>query len=129
VITVTIKSGLSGTALDAAAAHEGTHAADAQDFAKTVSADLMHYDYSKNLTKYQTEVNAYRVTQAVQAAANEKGSYGEGCGGGQCIFGPGVTNVDEVINQLLANPANGYGVTRENQGGHQFPEVPPPPNN
>jgi RHS repeat-associated protein len=129
VATVTIKSGISGTALDAAVGHEGTHVADAQDFAATVSADLAHYDYSKNLTKYQTEVNAYRVTQAIQAAANEKVSYGEGCTGGQCIFGPGVRNIDEVINQLLAAPANGYSLTPDNQGGRQFPEVPPPPNN
>jgi RHS repeat-associated protein len=88
VTTTTFKTGLSGTGLDAAVAHEGTHVADAQGFAATF--DGMHWDLSKNLTKYQTEVNAYRVTQAVQASANEKASYGEGCTGGQCIFGPGV---------------------------------------
>jgi hypothetical protein len=109
--------------------HEGTHVADAQAFAATVSADLMHYDYSKNLTKYQTEVNAYRVTQAIQAAANEKASFGEGCTGGQCIFGPGIRNTDQVINELLAAPANGYNLTQDSQGGRQFPDVPPPPNN
>jgi len=89
----------------------------------------MHWDISKNLTKYQTEVNAYRVTQAVVAAANEKASYGEGCTGGLCMFGSGVRNVDEVINQLLADPRNGYGVTPDNQGPRQFDIYTPPPNN
>jgi RHS repeat-associated protein len=124
--TTTIQTGLSGTGLDAAVSHEGTHVADAQDFAKTVSSDLMHYDYSKNLTRYQTEVNAYRVTQAVWASSNDKSSYGDGCTGGQCILGVGVKNSDEVINQLLASPENRYNVTPDNQGAHQFPEVPPP---
>ncbi|HET9184487.1 MAG TPA: RHS repeat-associated core domain-containing protein [Candidatus Angelobacter sp.] len=128
VTTVTLKNGLSGTALDAAVAHEGTHVADAQAFAATVSSDLMHYDYSKNLTQYQTEVNAYRVTQAVQATANETASYGQ-CAGGPCNFGPGIRNIDQVINQLLANPANNYNLTPDNPGARQFPAVPPPPNN
>jgi len=126
LVTVIIKPGLSGTSLDGAVAHEGTHVADAQDFAATVSSDLTKYDYSKNLTQYQTEVNAYRVTQAVQAAANEKSAYGDGCTGGPCIFGPGVRNIDEVINQLLASPSNNYNLTPDKPGARQFPDVPAP---
>jgi len=126
VTTVTIKSGLSGIALDAAVGHEGTHNADAQGFAKTF--DGMHWDLSKNLTEYQTELNAYRVTQSIQAAANERASYGQ-CGSGQCVFGPGVRNSDDVINQLLADPRNGYGITPDNQGPRQFDINTPSPNN
>ena len=102
---VTIRSGLSGTALDAAVGHEGVHVEDAQAFAATVTPDF-HYDLSKNLTSFQTEMNAYRVTQSIWDAAGKTASYGQ-CGGGQCLYGPG-TNVDATTIMLLANPANGY---------------------
>lgn len=102
---VTFKSGLSGTELDAAVGHEGVHVGDAQAFAATVTPDF-HYDLSKNLTSFQTEMNAYRVTQSIWDAAGKTASYGQ-CGAGQCLFGPG-TNVDATTILLLANPANGY---------------------
>jgi hypothetical protein len=41
---------------------EAVNVEDAQGFAATVTANG-HYDLSENLTQYQTELNAYRVTQ------------------------------------------------------------------
>jgi hypothetical protein len=76
-----------------------------------------HYDLSKNLTSFQTEMNAYRVTQSIWAASGNTASYGQ-CGGGQCLYGPG-TNVDATTIMLLANPANGYNhFVEDNHGGY-----------
>jgi RHS repeat-associated protein len=111
---VTIRSGLSGTALDAAVGHEGVHVEDAQAFAASVTSDF-HYDLSKNLTSFQTEMNAYRVTASIWAASGSTASSGQ-CGGGQCLFGPG-TNVDATTIMLLANPGNGYNHIAESANG------------
>ena len=63
------------------------------------------HDESKNLTSWQTEMNAYRVTAAIDSGH----SYGT-CGTGQCVLGNGMSAraVDATIMVLLANPANGY---------------------
>ena len=107
-VNVVMKSGLSGTALQVAAGHEGVHVADAQDFAATATMSG-RYDLFKNLTNWQTEINAYRVSASIQAASGGAASFGKGCGSG-CIFGPGLSQ-EQVRNTtmiLLANPANGY---------------------
>ena len=97
---VTLKNGLSGVLLKDAVAHEGVHVEDAQTFAKTVTADF-HYDVSKNLTSFQTELNAYRVSQSVLSAAGVNSSDGLG-------ESLSPKNVDATIFKLLADPANGY---------------------
>jgi RHS repeat-associated protein len=128
VETVTIRSGLSGTALEAAVAHEGSHVADAQDFVATANMTTGEYDASKNLASYQTEFKAFMVTQSVLAAGNTRLSYGQ-CGGGEpCMLGAGVTPAKavETINRLLANPANGYGVTPANPGPLLYPTLTTP---
>jgi hypothetical protein len=71
VETVTIRSGLSGSALDAAGAHEGSHVADAQGFVATITMQG-DFDVSKNLTSYQSELRAYMVTNSVLTAGNAK---------------------------------------------------------
>jgi RHS repeat-associated protein len=106
-VDVTIKSGLSGTALDAAVGHEGVHVGDAQGYFSTING--AQSDLSKDLTHFQTEMNAYRVTASIWAAAGETGAYGQ-CGGGTCNYGPAMTagQIDATTILLLANPANGY---------------------
>jgi hypothetical protein len=67
------------------------------------------YDLSKNLTSWQTEMNAYRVSAAFWAEVGSRVNMGS-CGGGRCTFGPGMT-ADQVrltTMQLLTNPANPY---------------------
>ncbi|MBN1546571.1 MAG: RHS repeat-associated core domain-containing protein [Syntrophaceae bacterium] len=133
VETVTIRSGLSGPALDAAVAHEGSYVADAQEFVATITMQG-DFDVSKNLTSYQTELRAYMVTNSVLTAGNTKLGYGE-CGpSGRCMFGAGIAHPQAVqtINQLLANPANrygigpNYGVTPANQGPRLYPSLTTP---
>jgi RHS repeat-associated protein len=128
---VVIRKGLSGTGLDATVGHEGVHVEDAQRFVSTITPDF-HYDLSQNLTHWQTEMNAYAVTAAIQGAANERASYGT-CGTGQCIFGPGMSSqaVRGTTMILLANPANGYNRFIDTGGGNfvntlgmrQFPDI------
>jgi RHS repeat-associated protein len=131
--TVTIKSGLSGSALDAAAGHEGSHVADAQDFASTINTQGV-FDASKNLSTYQTELKAYMVTQSILSSENTKFGYGD-CGlSGPCILGAGIMPAQalQTINQLLANPANrygaapNYGVTPANPGPVLYPSLTTP---
>lgn len=101
---VIIRKGTSGNALDSVLGHEGVHVENAQDFAKTITGDF-HYDLSKNLTHWQTEMNAYAVTAAIDPGH----SYGT-CGTGQCVLGSGMSAraVAATTMMLLANPANVY---------------------
>jgi RHS repeat-associated protein len=118
VVPVSIRPGMRGPALEAAVGHEGTHVANAQRFVRTIKADGS-FDNALNLTKYQTEFNAYLVTHTILAAGNDRFAYGT-CGTGQCILGAGVKDATSVINLILSNPANGYGVTPTNPGPRQF---------
>ncbi len=133
---VVIRAGQSGTALDATVGHEGAHIEDAQQFAATITPDG-HYDLSKNLTSWQTEMHAYGVTAAIQGASGRAASYGV-CGTGNCIYGPGMTQpqINSTTMMLLANPANAYNrfidvgrvdggvrVLDNELGRRQFPDV------
>jgi len=126
--TVTIRPGQSGADLAATVGHEGSHVADAQDFVGSLTLAGAG-DQSKNLTKYATELKAYLVTQSILdslASPNEKRSFGD-CGG-PCILGPGVLPAQALrtINQLLENPANGYGVTPDKPGPVMYPNLTTP---
>jgi RHS repeat-associated protein len=120
--TVTLRSGQSGAELDATVGHEGQHVEDADGFAATVTPQGF-YDLSKNLTSFQTEMNAYRITNSILNSNGVQRSYGS-CDSGPCALG--VVNPDPTIRQLLANPANGYGVTEANQGARQNPNITTP---
>jgi len=123
---VTIKNGLSGAGLDAVVGHEGSHVADAQDFASTITMQG-NFDLSKNLSQYQTEFNAYLVTNAIMNGDGVQASFGQ-CGNGSCVLGQGVSpgQAANTINQLLANPGNGYGVTPTNPGMVLYPTLTTP---
>jgi RHS repeat-associated protein len=130
--TVTVRSGLSGSALDAAVGHEGSHVADAQDFVNAITT-AGGMDQSKNLSTYATELKAYMVTQSVLSSENEKRGVGD-CGVDPCILGAGVmpAQAKDTINRLLANPANhygaapNYGVTPANPGPVLYPSLTTP---
>jgi len=122
--TVTIRPGQSGADLDSTVGHEGQHVEDAQGFASTVTPQGF-YDFSKNLTSFQTELNAYRITNSILSDEGVTRGFGT-CGDSPCALGFGVGNPDSTIRQFLANPANGYGVTEGNPGSRQFPEITTP---
>jgi hypothetical protein len=121
VENVTLRSGLSGSALDSAVGHEGSHVADAQDFVSTMTMQG-NFDPSKNLSQYLTEFKAYMVSNSILNDRGDKGKFGQ-CGGGDCILGFGVSQrqAGNTINQLLANPSNGYGVTASSPGKLLYP--------
>jgi RHS repeat-associated protein len=119
--TVTIREGLSGSDLTDAVAHEGSHVADAQEFVASITPT--DADYSKNLTKYQTEMRAYLVTHAVRAAGNQTKSFD--CGLEACQLGARVANPRQQIERILARPP--YNVTPQNQGSRLYPAFDPPP--
>jgi hypothetical protein len=127
--TVTILSGLRGTELEAAAAHEGSHLSDLQAF--TASFDLARpsWDLSLNLTSYQTELKAYRITNSVYAEAAKK--FSMNCRG--CTLGSGLrtpAEVDLAITKILTDPSGVYRVTSQNQGDRLLPDwssAPPTP--
>jgi RHS repeat-associated protein len=125
IATVTIQSGLRGTAMDAVVAHEGVHVMNAQGFAASFTANGASWDLSKNLTAFQTEMNAFRVTHSIYATAQQK--YKKDCDA--CTLGVGVTphDVDLHIKRILADPKGTYKLTPQNQGNRQFPEWTQPP--
>src|SRR5262249_10660158 len=60
---VTINSKLSGTALDAAVGHEGSHVADAQDVVSSIAITEggKNFQVGQDITRYQSEQRAYAV--------------------------------------------------------------------
>ena len=121
--TVTIRSGLSGSALDETVGHEGSHVADAQDFVNAITP-TGGMDQSKNLSTYATELKAYMVSQSILSSENATKQIGN-CGLSPCILGAGVTpgQAKDTINRLLANPANHYGVTPASPGPVLYPNL------
>ncbi len=123
---VVINSNLSGSALDAAVGHEGSHVSDAQGVVSSIVITDMEkgtYKVGQDITRYQSEQRAYRVTDSILRAGNE--SYHFGCGVlGDCILGTELkmrAQVPETIDRLLANSPlyrdNGKPLSPKNQGG------------
>jgi RHS repeat-associated protein len=108
---VVIRKGLSGLSLRETLAHEGVHVENAQDFVATIDKDF-HYDLSRNLTHWQTEMNAYAVSGYILAnslQSNQTSIIGA-CGTGQCTISPRMSAeaIHIMSMLLLANPKNGY---------------------
>ncbi len=119
VASATILQGLRGTELLNAVAHEGSHIRDAQTFVATFTITPTFWDVTKNLTLFQTEMNAFRITHKVYSSANQ--SFSAGCRG--CRLGAGVrtrADVDLAITKILADPDGQYKLSPANQGKHQF---------
>jgi len=104
--TVTINPALKGTQLEAAVGHEGQHLVDAEAFAATFSMKgAGSWDLSKNLTVQQTETNAYHITHAILASANQPmGFLGRG---GPVTLGKhnmSGAKVNHAIERILQGP-------------------------
>jgi len=125
--TVTIRPGQSAEDLAATVGHEGSHVADAQDFVSSIDIKTGGGDQSLNLTKYATELKAYMVSQSILSSENVKRNFGD-CGVSPCILGTGImpAQARQTIQQLLANPANGYGVTPDKPGTVMYPNLTTP---
>jgi RHS repeat-associated protein len=121
---VTINSKLSGSGLDAAVGHEGSHVADAQDVVSSIAITNggQNFTVGQNITRYQSEQRAYRVTDSILRSENE--TYHFACGLSDCILGRGLTmpgQLTEQIDRILANSplyrSNGQPLSPTNQGG------------
>jgi RHS repeat-associated protein len=119
-VDVRIKKGEFGVDLRDTIAHEGIHTRDAQAFAATATMSGQ-FDLSKNLTVWQTELNAYAVSAAVWAEAGKTSQFGN-CGRGPCSFGPGLSpqQVRGTTIRFLADPKNGYNRFVDTGGPHPF---------
>ena len=103
------------------AAHEGQHMVDRQKFAAGAN-DPNAFDGPRNLTTYQTEVNAYTTGAAPFGALNPNSGY---VVGGQLLWNPGWATVDrQALDKLLAvpKPKGSYGVTPQNPGPVLYPK-------
>ena len=89
--------------------HEGSHVADFQDFAKTLSPDLNSWNESLNITKRPSEMRAWRLSVGLQLTGNTSSQY-RACGTDKCKFTPGMlpSARDAMINNLLNDSRNGY---------------------
>lgn len=119
---VTIDSNARGTALNNAIAHEGTHVADAQDVVSSISLlNSTDYKIGQVITRYQTEQNAYRVTDLLLKSSNETFKYD--CGFSTCSLGAGVIpgQLPGIIDNILAHSPlyrdKGKPLSPGNQGG------------
>jgi RHS repeat-associated protein len=121
---VTINSKLSGSALDAAVGHEGSHVADAQDVVSSIAITEggQNFKVGQDITRYQSEQRAYAVTDSILKSGNENWHFA--CGFTDCILGTGLQMLalrGGVIDQLMANSplyrSNGQPLSPTNQGG------------
>jgi RHS repeat-associated protein len=122
---VTINSRSTGTALAADVGHEGSHVADAQDVARsiTITGGGAGFAVGVDISQYASEQRAYRVTDTIYRSANEPYN---GCGNTNCPLGAGSSPIDigrRIDQILLANPqiyhsADGRPLTQRNQGGN-----------
>jgi hypothetical protein len=88
--SVTIRPGLGGAVLLGTIAHEGSHLSSGRAFVDTMKYDKdtgeMSYDLSKNLTVYDLEIEAFRLTHAAHVRWGKPGeSISWNCNG--CVLG------------------------------------------
>lgn len=110
---VTIQTGLSGTALLAAVAHEGDHLSVAQSFVTALNAGA---GLEANPSTFAAEFRAFQVTHRVYDRAGE--TFRAPCSGSGCTLGNGVrgAQVDANIKRILASPQWVYRVTAAQPG-------------
>lgn len=126
---VVINSKASGTALDAAVGHEGSHVADAQDLVSSISITDIHtgaFKVGQDITQYASEQRAYHVTDSIFKSANETNHYN--CGlMGDCSLGKGIVSakvtqeIDRILAQNYKSSVNNKPLTPSNQGGSIVP--------
>jgi RHS repeat-associated protein len=129
VATVTINPGLQGAVLLGTVAHEGAHLSNGRAFVDTIKLDKATnsfvYDISKNLTVYDLEMQAFRLTHEAHVRWGKPGgSISWPCNG--CVLGKASMKspeVDLAIQKILLNdPENYYSATKAEPGPRQFPE-------
>jgi len=122
---VTISSSATGTTLDAAIGHEGSHVADAQDVVKSVSADAVgtNIKVGADITNYQSEQRAFGVSNTILNAESQRAAVP--CGAlSSCKLGGGTlpAQVPGIVDQILGYAPNHYSsggqpLSKTNQGG------------
>ena len=103
---VTINSKASGASFDAAIGHEGSHVADAQDVAKSITYDAQgNFTVGNNITRYQSEQRASGVTNSI--LSSEGVNANEGCNG--CDLGRSTMQgqVPGIVDRIM-NTGNNY---------------------
>ena len=119
VIQVKIQKGLDERQLDSASAHEGSHVADRFGFVRSIKEDFT-FNRTLNLTQYETERKAYRNIEG--AFARALGMISLGSTGSYILRGTDLpAQMDQTINQFLADPANRYNLTPQTPGLRLFP--------
>jgi RHS repeat-associated protein len=119
---VVIDSNLSGSDLDAAVGHEGSHVADGQDVVKSISFTTTDFKVGQDITRYQSEQRAYRVSDSILRSENSGQKFA--CGLTPCVIGKGLTlpsQLPEQVDRILFNSpnyrSNGQPLSPNNQGG------------
>ena len=121
-VQITIKSGLKEIDLMAAVAHEGTHAADAQDFMRSITSNG-DAQYDLNRFKYDYEMRAYSVEHAVYLLNNQTRPFD--CGQARpCRLGVDAGIQTRQIQDHLYLPP--YSVSPSALGSRMYPGFVPP---
>jgi hypothetical protein len=118
---VTINVNANAASLDAAVGHEGTHVADAQAVvASGITPDGDKLYAGQNITPYQSEQNAYDVTNSILTMENSHLGYY--CGMSDCSLGTTVvgplpsTTVDRIVSSNPQYNQGGNPMSSTNQG-------------
>jgi RHS repeat-associated protein len=124
VSDVTINSKISGSDLDGAVGHEGSHVADAQDVAGSISLTQTapYFKVGMDISRYTSEQRAYAVSDSILRSENTSQKFA--CGLSNCVLGRDLTmqsQVPGVVDRILQNSglyrSNGQPLSPTNQGG------------
>jgi RHS repeat-associated protein len=121
--TVTFNPNDKGTALDADVGHEGSHVADAQDVAASITYTSTSFHVGQDISQYASEQRAYRVTDSIYRSANEPYN---GCGNANCALGAGSSplgmqgRIDAILRAHpdIYHGPDGRPLTPQNPGGN-----------
>jgi len=113
-ITVTVPNSASGTVLDGLVGHEGVHVEQDQAAGASIRPDGS-FDPSLNLSKYDREFPAFQVETTIMQKSGQTVEFNHSS---DYILRPtdSPSQVNNMINRFLADPAMGYGLTPQNPG-------------
>ena len=124
---VVIDSRISGSELDSAVGHEGSHVQDAQTLVGSIGQDSTgQFKVGQDITQYQSEKRAYGISDTILRSENATSKFE--CGVTPCVLGKGLklpaqlpAEIDRLLFNNYKSDINKQPLTPTNQGASIVP--------